>query len=60
MFIKFVQLFSCIVYISLVVIVTLTKVVHFGRSLILLAPTYEQADLMPPKIDWTVISTGPL
>jgi hypothetical protein len=50
-FIKFVQLLSFAWYISLVVIVTLTKVVHFGKSLILLAPTYEQADRIPPKMD---------
>ena len=35
------------------------KVVHLGRSLILLAPTYEQLDLTPPSIDWTVVDRLP-
>ena len=46
-----IRITSLEVYISFVVIVTLTKVVHFGRSLILLAPTYEHADLTPPRMD---------
>ena len=40
--------------------VHLTKVVHFGISLIRFAPIYVQVDLSPPSISITVGSTGPL
>ena len=35
------------------------KVVHFGKSLIRRAPTYEHAERTPPSIACTVISRGP-
>ena len=36
------------------------NVVHLGGSFNLLAPTYVQVDLIPPRISRIVSSTGPL